>query len=142
MLAFWVMGSLWGAFLLFVAFAPAITEGESVPAWLVATGICCLGTAPAMIAFSVRTYRSKNRTVAGQHSLTLDADGIHMSNPLVDMTLQWKAVHKVIETRSFFLFFISVGIAQYLPKRVISPEDLPSVRELIASHTRAALPPG
>lgn len=96
--------------------------------------IAALGFVHAVTALNVWLFRRKNRTVTGTHVMVLDDSGIRIQGPHFDMQLKWEGIAKIVETRKFFLFFISSSMAQFLPKRVIGGEkNLEALRRLFES---------
>jgi hypothetical protein len=45
---------------------------------------------------------------------------------------QWSAVYRVVETKRFVLLFVTMQAAQFVPKRLIAPEQLIQLRALLA----------
>jgi len=48
--------------------------------------------------------------------------------------LRWRAMKQVVETKEFFLFYVTAAIAYYLPKRIVAAQDLAGVRDLVHAH--------
>jgi hypothetical protein len=53
----------------------------------------------------------------------------------IDTRYTWEGLSSVIETPEFFLFVRGSSGGPALPKRVLSPEDLMGLRNLIVSHS-------
>ena len=50
------------------------------------------------------------------------------------LALRAAPIDRVVETRAFFLFFISSSRALFLPKRVVAPEEIAQVILFLASQ--------
>jgi len=74
-------------------------------------------------------------SVLGPQERTIDAVGYHSRGNGVGLDVPWHAMLRASETDAFFLFFYTKLCVYYLPKRVLSPEQIREVRGL----TRAAL---
>jgi hypothetical protein len=66
-------------------------------------------------------------------------DGLRMRNPLSNTLMRWDALVDVLETKEFFLFFISRSMAYFLPKRAITtPDQLRELRGLLETQLSRA----
>ena len=74
-------------------------------------------------------------SVLGPQERTVDAVGYHSRGNGVGLDVPWHAMLRASETDAFFLFFYTKLCVYYLPKRVLSPEQVREVRSLM----RAAL---
>jgi hypothetical protein len=65
-------------------------------------------------------------------SIAIGDDGLSVRMRLIAVDLRWNALTAVVETRPFFLFYLSRTNAIYLPKRSLAQEgDIVLVRELV-----------
>lgn len=96
-----------------------------------------LAFTPLMTAFAVWMYRRKNRLVQGAHRITFEDEGIRVTAPAFDTLLRYSAIRKVAETKRFLLLFFSAYGAQYIPKRIISHEQLDTLRRLLRDRVPA-----
>jgi hypothetical protein len=119
MIVLWVHGSVTGRF--------------DVPIGVRASGVYLVFALPITNLLSVSAVRRKNKLIDGQQTFSFSDDGVHRSGALSDVTIRWGGIHRFVETRAFLLFFTSARCAVYLPKRVLSAEDLASVRALAAA---------
>ena len=92
-------------------------------AWLIYFG------APAWAA---RQIERRYPAFAGQQVRTLSHDGLRWISPGSTQEYQWSAVYRVVETDEFVLIFVTTQAAQFIPKRLITPEQLLQLRALLA----------
>src|SRR2546430_11695582 len=114
----------------------ALGRRAPTPYEFLVTGIT-LGFTPLMTAFTVWMYRRKNRLVQGAHRITFEDEGVRVAAPAFDTLLRYSAIRKVAETRRFLLMFFSAYGAQYIPKRVIPPEQLDTLRQFLRERVIA-----
>ena len=62
-------------------------------------------------------------------------NGLRVRGKTAEITLGWRSMKLVAETKAFVLFFFTTGNAYYLPKRVIAPEQLEALRQMIRANT-------
>ena len=76
----------------------------------------------------------------GRRTLTfvLDDEGVRSASFVGESRLRWQAIHHAVETREFFLFYVTKNIAYYLPKRVITPDELLGVRKTVLGQVAVA----
>lgn len=91
---------------------------------------------PAMTAFNVWLVRRKNRTVEGPHVITVEEAGLRIAAPTFETLLRWEAIRRVAETPRFFLVFISAQMAQYIPKRIMTAEQISTLRQLMEQKAK------
>ena len=84
---------------------------------------------PLLQYWSVWTYHRNHPTLRGEQSFSFTPTHLKMSGPLHNTDLDWGAVRRVVETPSFFLFYISKTTAYFLPLRAIPSGDLRALRE-------------
>jgi len=64
----------------------------------------------------------------------IDDQGVKVTGRVFELKLAWQGIRKVVETKRFFLFFISTQMAQFLPKRAItSAQELSGLRQLVSA---------
>ena len=61
-------------------------------------------------------------------------DGIRVRGRITATDVRWDMLTRVVETRRFFLFFLSKIQAVYLPKRAIQPEEVDVLRRTLRQH--------
>jgi hypothetical protein len=87
---------------------------------------------PILHRMNVRQARTGNRTVEGDQHLALTSEGFRAWGSLYNTSVLWSAVNEVVETRSYFLIYLSELQFYFLPKSVIAePEQLETVRALL-----------
>jgi len=78
-----------------------------------------------------RLYR-QTPSLREQQTHEFSDSGFRMSNPLANTLVRWDAFQEVLETKEFFLLYISRSIAYFLPKRAVTgPQQLGELRELL-----------
>jgi len=61
--------------------------------------------------------------------------GFRMSNPLANTLMRWDAFREALETKEFFLLYVSGYMAYFLPKRAITARDqLQALRALLQTE--------
>ena len=109
----------------------------------------CIVVLPLLHRLNVRQARAGNRTTDGEQHLALSSDGIRAWGALHNTSLQWNAVHEVVETRDYFLIYLSKVQFFFLPKTALGGatelaaarclfEDAISDRAKLLGHRRAA----
>jgi hypothetical protein len=124
-----------------LTFALMLTTGRDVtqtlrgiPIWL-----CLLSVPLFVIAFlplcqvlNVWQARRRNAALQGTLMWTVSAEGFASHSSAFDGMLRWPAIHRVVETREFFLFYIAATSATFIPKAyATSPVELDNVRAII-----------
>ncbi|MBI2836882.1 MAG: YcxB family protein [Acidobacteria bacterium] len=92
----------------------------------------CFAFTPNVLAFNVWLSRRKNRTIEGLHRYAVDEAGLAIAAPAFDVHLKWSALHRVVETPRYFLFFLSTQTAYFIPKAVVG--DRAAELRAIISH--------
>jgi hypothetical protein len=87
---------------------------------------------PLLHRLNVRRQRSGNAALTGQQSITFSPDGFRALGDLQNTSVLWPGVHAVVETRRFFLIYLSELHFVFLPKAVIP--DGPALRTLLQKH--------
>jgi hypothetical protein len=84
-----------------------------------------------------RTFRS-TPAAQGEQVYTFDRDRITVAGGLSSGVLDWKAIIRSVETRDFFLLFLSGQMAHFLPKSAFdSDADVKAFRALVAENVHA-----
>jgi hypothetical protein len=90
--------------------------------------------------WAARQIERKYPAFAGQQSRIFTSSGVRWISPGSTQDLQWSAIYRVVETPRFVLLFPTMSAAQFVPKRVMTPDHLAQLRELlIASLSRERL---
>ena len=72
----------------------------------------------------------KDPSLEGPQERTVDESGYHSNGNGVRVDVPWHILHSVRETAEFLLFFYNRNTAYYIPKRVMSPDELARTRVL------------
>lgn len=92
---------------------------------------------PLLHALTVWQQRRKNPSVTGVLTFVLNSEGLETHGHSFDVRMRWDAIHRVIETRQFFLFYVASATAYFLPKTcVASPEELQLIRDIVSGAIR------
>jgi YcxB-like protein len=96
---------------------------------------------PFLHRLNVQQQRAGNAAQAGEQSVAFSDDGFRAWGPLQNTSVLWSGVHSVVETRQFFLIYLSEVHFFFLPKRVVG--DASALRELLREKlgVRANLAP-
>jgi amino acid transporter len=86
-----------------------------------------------VIPLNLYMLRRKNPSIEGRQSFEFSSDGMKLAGALYVLDLQWAALHKVVETRDYFLFFTNPNWAFFLPKHALESSQFPEFRRLIES---------
>lgn len=83
---------------------------------------------------SKRNYAS-TKSIREPITYSFDASGIHIKGDSFESDLKWSTIHKVQETKRWFLFYQNNVAANIVPKSSFeSQEQLNALRELISSQ--------
>jgi hypothetical protein len=125
-----------------LTFAAMLATGYDIqrqsPVGLPAWAAMLLGPAfvfvilPLCHAINVWQMRRRNASIRGDLRFAVTDDGFESHGGSFDVRLRWDAIHRVVETKHFFLFYVASAMAHFLPKACIgSTEELQTIRALI-----------
>ena len=87
---------------------------------------------PLCHALNVWQMRRGNASIRGVLTFTITSEGFESHGGSFDLRIRWDAIHRVVETKHFLLFYIAAARAYFIPKTCMaSPEDLQTVRKII-----------
>ncbi len=99
--------------------------------WLVGAAPIMIGVSALLLVMPrfagrrvLHNYKSEERRVKMQ----LSENGYHIHSAKGRSETPWTAVHRVMEDKSSFLFFVTDQIAQVLPKRVLTEDQVSTLR--------------
>lgn len=75
----------------------------------------------------------------GEQQVGISPSGIRTRGPVGTATLDWSGVRRSVETRRFFLMFISLLVALYIPKEACSEEQIAAIRALLGERSTLKL---
>src|SRR2546422_3829842 len=96
---------------------------SSSPYLIVFLGILLFGL-PLSYRWTVRQMHRHNRAWQYPHTFDITPEFLSMRGPLHSAQIRWDAIYRVVETRHTILFYLSKGMAHFIPKDVIPPSDL------------------
>ena len=71
-------------------------------------------------------------------SWTLSDVGVHLASSVSTTDLRWEAFLRYRETPKVFLLFVQKGMAQFIPKRVLTTEQADDLRMLLGNHIKTS----
>lgn len=87
---------------------------------------------PCCHALNVWQMRRRNASVGGMLRFAVTDHGFESSSGVCDVKLHWGAIHRVVETKQFFLFYVASTMAHFIPKDCLAaPEDVKRVRAIV-----------
>jgi len=140
-------GRVWDTFQFLLTFVPLFFLGAGLAASGFSTaGWFCAGSSivVALAAYEVPRARRRRRFRATPRAteervLTIGKDSIAATSPSGSWQLVWQAFTQYRETEASFLLLTAphtVGL--YIPKRVMSPEQIKELREILKIRLSAA----
>jgi YcxB-like protein len=84
---------------------------------------------PLAHRWTVRQMHRHNRALRDPQTFELTPEFLMMRGPLHTAQIRWDAIYKIVETRHTILFYLSKGMAHFIPKDVIPPSDLVPLRQ-------------
>ena len=106
----------------------ASTLAASSPYLIVFVVILLIGF-PLAHRWTVRQMHRYNRAMRDPQTFELTPEFLTVRGPLHSAQIRWDAFYKVVETRHTILFYVSKGMAHFIPKDVIPPSDLVPLRQ-------------
>jgi hypothetical protein len=79
-------------------------------------------------------FRRNNPNVVSGFHYDLSAAGFRTQCGSVDSTVAWPGLMRIVETGDFFLAYLARNAAHYIPKRVLTDNDMRTVRRLLREH--------
>jgi hypothetical protein len=105
--------------------------------------VMCWGVAfvgfPLVDRWAVRQMLKGNPAVYGPHTFEFTAEGFRVRSGLGESSVPWGTILEVRETVKFLLFFYTKSCAFFLPKRVIAPAELTTLKTLLREHVVGSL---
>ncbi len=87
---------------------------------------------PLIHLWTVWSMHKNNAALRSAQTFEFTPTELVMRSPLHNAEIKWEAIHRVVETRHSILFYVSKGMAHFLPKEVVAPSDLPLLRHNLA----------
>lgn len=86
---------------------------------------------PLLAALNIRRARRRHAWMRGVLTYTISEDAFEAHGDGFDVRLKWDVVLKVVETRSYFLFYVGSGAAHVVPKACAAATELADLRRII-----------
>jgi hypothetical protein len=107
---------------------------HGIPIWLCLLSIpfFVFALLPLCQALNVWQVRRRNFALQGALAWTVSAEGFECHGSAFDSRLRWEGIHRVVETRHFFLFYIAAASASFIPKAyATTPVELENLRSIV-----------
>ena len=78
------------------------------------------------------------RTILRTVEWSLADEGVEIQSEVSSARIRWEAFIKFREDRRVFLLYVQKGLAQFIPKRVLSAEQVIELREIVSRHVKKA----
>ena len=77
--------------------------------------------------------RTARKYPPGQRSMTttVSPSGFRVESPNVSVSLSWKTIERVVESKDYFLLFVSSSRGYFIPKSAAHGQDLAYLRKLL-----------
>jgi hypothetical protein len=88
------------------------------------------------VAEPIRIRRAMRRRshIRGENVLVLNDDGVESTFATGKTQLQWRAYSKYNETTQFFVLHLSSTQSTFIPKRVMSPQQMVELRTMLSAQ--------
>lgn len=138
--AYWFMFAFWILLALFSSWInwTELLRGSTSQRLTVIVPVAICGLIFLLIARVSPRYKAR-RMILREVTWAFSDDGVHLTSSVSATDLKWEAFLKYRETPKLFLLFVQKGMAQFIPKRVLTPEQTDNLRMLLASHVKASL---
>ena len=109
---------------------------------LVAGPLFVIVGVPLLHRLNVKQQRTGNSALSGTQHISFSADGFRAWGDLQNTSALWAAIHQVVETRRYFLIYLSEVHFLFLPQAAVRNPD--GLRTLLREHAgeRARLAAG
>ena len=136
---YWFLFGLW---LLLAAFSvwmngTAMLRGSGSQRFAASLPVVGCGIFFLLICWVSPRYRAR-RMILREVTWTFTDGGVHLASNVSSSDLRWEAFLRYRETRDGFLLFVQKGVAQFIPKRVLTTEQTDDLRVLLRSHVKAS----
>jgi len=84
----------------------------------------------------LQPFLATRRTILRPQEWRLTDERVQIQTPVGSTEIHWEAYVKYRETRELFLLYLQRNLAQFIPKRVLTAQQIEEVRSLIASHIK------
>lgn len=121
----------WGAFVFLGVAWPVFKQGFAWKMDMIvplAFAILCLAS-PLLVKRAYRKAYRGNPSYRGNRTLILNESGLDLSGPTFSSQLKWENFIRFVEDEKVFLLYQSGQVAQIVPKRQLSPEEITELRE-------------
>ncbi len=83
---------------------------------------------------SARSQFAKSPAVRDPRRIEFNDDGVTTDAGIASSQVSWKAYLRYVESKDTFLLYTSPACFIIIPKRVLQPEQVTELRELIQTH--------
>ncbi len=109
---------------------------SAVPAILVGGAVFVLRglVQPWLMSRTIAKFFESSPTASEEKKVMFSDDGILTESDLMSNKVKWPAIGKIEETASDILMYNGKTLTGFLPKRVLTTEQLDGIRELAIKH--------
>jgi len=121
--------------LIFLCFLPYLIDGDRVGQitnFILFLLFICFILLIIILIRSKRIYRT-DKAFQGQLNYKFTNDSIQITTETVNSIIKWSNFYKMKETKDFFLFYQSAGIATLLYKKMFTDTELANFKQFICS---------
>jgi hypothetical protein len=99
--------------------------------------VVILATGGLSARLNARKMFKKNPERFVPCEITLDDEGFREQNSVRDVRVPWSAITHIDESQHAFTLNLTTKQQYFLPKRVLSPEQMATVRQIFSQHVQA-----
>ena len=136
---YWFLFGLWSVLVVFSTWLNGadVLYGSASRRLTALVPLVICGVFFLLIAWWSPRYRAR-RMILREVTWTVGDEGVHLTSDVSSADLRWEAFLKYRETPKGFLLFVQRGMAQFIPKRVLTGDQTDDLRTLLASHVKAS----
>ena len=134
MILFWLlllvlqMPKLHGAMREGASFGQALQYNQAGAITLVAVAVFYL------VLIWLQPVIASRRAIPRQVTWNLTDEGARIDNEVASTEMQWRAYIRFKETPKMFLLYVQKGQAHFIPKRILTANQLYELREILRAH--------
>lgn len=134
---YWFLFGLWLLVALFSVWLNwgALLRGSSSDRVAVFVPAAICGLIFLLIGWGSPRYRA-GRMILREVTWTFSEQGVHLASNVSTADLRWEAFLKYRETPKGFLLFVQKSMAQFIPKRALTAEQVDDLRAVLVAHVK------
>jgi YcxB-like protein len=83
---------------------------------------------------SARSQFAKNPMLREPRTIELNEDGVNTDAGIASSQMSWQAYLRYVESKDTFLLYTSPACFVIIPKRILQPEQMSELRQLMHAH--------